>query len=182
MESESTTPQGVASQNDPSAYNNLLPDTPNDPRFKMFLRQPGVPAYPDEAEEDTYYITPSEIMELFRYSESFFQHNVLFAPIRTSVERSLKVLARNGIISLDGGATKARGCRSCGKRKLWAVALQLGGYFQRTVMHAHGDPRQWDKLRADLRGYLRDFRAVESGKRIVLRARGKDNRVRELEL
>jgi hypothetical protein len=165
-----------------SQFNPLLTHLAQDQRFRAFLAQPGVPAFPTQPVPEVVYLTPDVILEVLRRYRLFFQHNVLFAPMMSAIERALKVLERSGIITADGGSSKAR-CSTCGQRKLWAVALQAGNYFQRIVAHSEktGGPT-WLKLQSDLRAYLAEFHDVRAGTRVLLLARASDNRIKEFEL
>ena len=156
----------------------------NNPRLRNYLKQPGIPAFPDNEEPDTFYITPESIIEIFSWGQKFFQANPLFAPIQGGATRALNILAATGMIGLDGKAPPRRkgGCRGCAQRKLWAVALQLGSYFQRITLKAVNDEHQRLVFVKSMREFLSKYLSVDRGKRLVLIAQGQRNKLKEIEL
>lgn len=172
MGSSSTVNRGAEYQNV------LLGPEYDTARFKVFIAQPGIPAS-EGTDPGSYYLSPVEIVELLRRPDPFFEANPVFAPIRGSISRALKVLTRSGMIDSEGNRNP-KGCSGCSYRTLLAVTLQFCGFFQQVVLQASKDPAKLATLSRDLRAYLVTARGVPAGTRVRLAARLKNNQIHEV--
>jgi hypothetical protein len=148
-------------------------------RFLTFIKQPGIPAFPERQDPGAYDLTPVVIVDLLRHDKSFFPANPVFEPARAACTRALKALRNRGIIDAQGNKGKTS-CEGCAYRTLLAATIQMCAAFQQIVLRAQGDLKVAEKLKDDLRQYLAKHRGVTPETRVRLTARLRGNQTHEV--
>lgn len=148
------------------------------------LARAGVPVA-NAAAGPEFVLSVQEITNLIDTPQLFFDCNPSFGILRAIVTASLQSLLAGGIISLKGATPMRRGgCSGCAQRKLYGTILHIAEKIQNVILQAQTDPIAKEKLKWDLRQYMRRKmpQRVSEATPIAMYARLKDNTIQRIEL
>lgn len=142
----------------------------------------GVPAGPlNPPAQPEHALTLDSIFNVVRHID-FFQINAAFEPMRDPTIRTLKDLAKRGIIVLAGTPkTRRTGCPGCLRRRLNASKVAIARNFQSCVLNLQKDEAAFESMASKLEAYLTAKKLKAPNHPAVLYARIKDGSIRRVE-